>query len=111
MKKKTIKLICFFASLILGIILLILGNKNKYCLSFGTMLIGVSFVTFAFFKDEVFKQDLEKFNNEIESEEYEIDENEYKKITKKAKRKKNFAFCMFLLAGAVLFFAGIITLF
>ena len=65
--KFNLKLTAFLVSLFVALLLLILGNKNQYCLSFGLILLGASLVAFVFYATD-------KINNELLEIEKEIDE-------------------------------------
>lgn len=55
MKKEfNIKLTAFLVSLFIGLLLIILGNKNKYCLGFGLIVLGISLGLYMLYKIEIF---------------------------------------------------------
>jgi len=61
--KLTISLVSLFISLLL----IILGNKNNYCLSFGFILMGVAIAFYALFKTEKLDSALIEVNNDIQN--------------------------------------------
>ncbi len=53
MKKNfNIKLTAFLVSLFVSLLIVILGNKNQYCLGFGFMLMALSVVLYVLYNDE-----------------------------------------------------------
>ena len=87
MKKKfNYKLTISLVSLFISLLLLILGNKNNYCLSFGFILMGVAIAFYAFQKSEKFDETLVEIDNDIQ----EIDEKDTFSILQLQKEKKKF---------------------
>ena len=88
----------------MSLLLIIIGNKNNYCLSFGFILMGVAIAFYAIYKTEKFNQTLLEIDNEMEElgeeDEFELKQlnRERKKFTAQ-KRRFNFTFylCAFLL--------------
>ena len=118
MKKNKInlKLTACLVSLFIGIVLMILGNKSKYCLSFGMVFLAISSTLFSLYKAEENRET----NKEIEQELEKIDETniehkyievELLKIQRKNNKKTakvSFVFNMFAIIVVVLaIFAGI----
>jgi len=64
--KFNFKLTAFLVSLFLSLLLVILGSKNKYCLSFGFMLMGASLTLFVWYNNEKMQTEIENLNNEID---------------------------------------------
>lgn len=102
--KLTISLVSLFISLLL----IILGNKNKYCLSFGFILMGVSVGFYTLYKGEKFDEAIVEVYNDIEETE---EQNEFelkqlsKELKKLTKQKKRFNF-MFYFSAVLLIFVG-----
>lgn len=80
--KLTISLVSLFISLLL----IILGSKNKYCLSFGFILMGVAIAFYAVYKTEMFDATIVEINNDIE----ETNPEDTFAITQLNKEKKRF---------------------
>ena len=123
--KFNFKLTAFLVSLFISLIIVILGNKNQYCLSFGFMLMGVSLSLFVLYNnektyitiDEIDAQldevDLEmaEVDDELAQEEYAyVVKQLYLRRVKLLKRKKKVALT-FYLCSALLVILGIIGLF
>ena len=53
-------------SFFLSLIMLILGNRNKYCLSFGLILLGISAALFAVYNDDKTKRAIEEIDKELD---------------------------------------------
>ena len=105
MKNKfNLKLTLSLVSLFISLILIIVGNKNNYCLSFGFILMGVALGLYALYKSEAIDNVLVEINNDIEetdvTDAFTLQElfKERKKFTKQ-KRNLNFTFylCAILL--------------
>lgn len=99
-------------SLFIGLLLVILGNKNSYCLSFGFIFMGVSLGFYSYYKTEVFNKDLSEINkeaNKLEAiDEYAFSQlNKMKKKVQKQKIRFNILFC---LAGVLLIVLGFCAL-
>ena len=91
--KLTISLVSLFISLLL----IILGNKNNYCLSFGFILMGVALGFYTFYKAEKFDSAIVEINNDIEETNLEdtfaLNElNKEKKRFIKQRKRFNFVF-------------------
>ena len=95
--KLTISLVSLFVSFLL----IILGNKNRYCLSFGFILMGVAIAFYAIYKTEKFNETIIEISNEIE-ETNEEDTFSLTQLNKERKRfvsqKKRFNFVFYLCA-------------
>lgn len=118
--KFNFKLTAFLVSLFLSLLLMILGSENKYCLSFGFMVLGASLELFLWYNSEKMQNYLNELNQEIDevetTEELSDEDKAYilqqlyvakKKIEKKS-RSSNIAFAI---CGGVLIIAGFIALF
>ena len=90
---------------------MVLGNKNKYCLGFGMILLGLSVGFYAYYKTQKIKEDLKQIDKEIG----EIDEQDFLAlreayvIKRKMKKQKNgFAFYIF---AFLLVVCGVVAMF
>ena len=110
MKKNfSIKLTAFLVSLFISLILVIVGNKNQYCLSFGFMLMGVSVALYVLYNDEKTVQTLADIDQKIaeikHDESMDEDDADFSMQelmlvqTKLLKRKKKIAFIFYLFAA------------
>ena len=102
-----------------SLIIIILGNKNKYCLSFGFLLLAVSMVLFALYDKEKTQKTIDELDVEIEDMENELEnlpEEEfeervyvikqlYVRSGKLLKRKKSGSLAFYLFAGFLVLFA------
>ena len=99
--KFNLKLTISLVSLFVSLLLIIIGNKNNYCLSFGFILMGVAIAFYAMFKTEKFNETLLEINNDIEELDKE-DEFELKQLNRERKRftaqKRRFNFTFYLCA-------------
>ncbi len=130
------KLTAFLVSLFVSLILVIVGSGNKYCLSFGFMILGASLSLFVWYNNEKIQKELETLEEDIDSveqidfdetkqneeeqhEDYDfqnIEEKVYvlkqlyvrQKMLRKNKRK---SIILFNLCGLVLIVLGFISLF
>ncbi len=117
--KLNAKLTAFLVSLFISLIIIILGNKNKYCLSFGFVALAVSMVIFAKYNKERTQKMLDEIDNEIEELEESLEnatEEEaddiiysvkqlYIRSGKLLKRKKTGSLAFYLFAGFLVLFA------
>ena len=116
MKKKiNVKLTLFLVSLFIGL-LLILGNKNKYCLSFGFIFAGISLVFYVLYKKQVLDQTLDAVYLEMEELDLNNPENihvlqELDRIRKKTIKQKRSVTILFNLAAFLMVAVGIIGFF
>ena len=78
--KFNLKLTAFLVSLFLSLLLVILGGKNKYCLAFGFIMMGISLELFILYSNEKMQIELSQINEDIDevdvSEEIEEEEQE-----------------------------------
>ena len=127
--KFNFKLTIFLVSLFVGLLLLILGNENKYCLSFGFIVVGLSLEFFVWYYLEKLEQYSNEINtkiDEIEAEEIEFDDEELEELKeeetvyalkqlyiaqKKIKKKKRSVKILFTLCGALLAIIGVVGMF
>ena len=73
MKKKfNVKLTALLVSLFISLIIIILGNKNKYCLSFGFILLGFCAGLFVLYNNEKTNQTISEIDQELD--EIELDD-------------------------------------
>ena len=124
--KFNFKLTAFLVSLFLSLIILILGNENKYCLCFGFILLGLSAALFVLFNNDKTVQTIQEIDKEIEEldEEFaEFEGNEeiqeertyvlqqlYLRQNRLIKRKRKVAITFYLCAG-LLILLGIVGIF
>lgn len=114
------KLIIALMSLFASLIFVILGSKNKYCLSFGFIFLGCSLELFLFYLNEKYQKELTELAEEIDSVDIceDVDEMEkayilqqhyirQKRLTKK-KRRTNIVFSI---CGVAIVLLGILNLF
>ncbi len=126
--KINFKLTTFLVSLFLSLLLVILGSKNNYCLSFGFILMGISLLLFVLYNNEKLQKQLQDINETIDEvdqledessnhDEFSQEEEErlyvlkelyiaQKKINKKQKKSK----ILFNICGVALIILGFINL-
>ena len=120
--KFNLKLTLFLVSLFLGLLLVVLGSKNKYCLSFGFMVLGVSMFLLIWHNKEKLEQMLVEVSEQIdtlEAENYVIeDDEEYVYVMKQLYSRKKYltknkktTLIMFAVFGVALIIVGILGLF
>lgn len=63
--KFNLKLTAFMVSLFISLLLVILGSANKYCLSFGFIIMGASMGFLAWYLQEKISNELVQINDEI----------------------------------------------
>ncbi len=68
------KLTAFLVSLFLGFLLVVLGSNNKYCLSFGLIILGVSLTIYVLYNNEKLDNELENLSQQIDDFEQEYDQ-------------------------------------
>ena len=121
MKKNfSLKLTIFLVSLFISLLILILGNKNQYCLSFGFICLGFSIASYVFYNDEkttkeiaLIEQQLEELDEDetIEEEEKDfIEQQLYLRENKLLKNKKKVTI-VFYLSAVLLVFLGLMGIF
>lgn len=118
--KFNLKLTLFLVSLFVSLLLVILGSKNKYCLCFGFILMGVSLVLFTLYHNEKVSKELINTNetlNEVENDE-ELTEDEQVYVMeqlfirqKNLIKKKRSVIITFDLCGFAIAILGIISVF
>lgn len=120
MKKNfNLKLTAFLVSLFISMLVLILGSNNKYCLSFGFMLMGFSLYLFYMYSKEKSDNQLIEIEERMEELDQTSEENEetmfaLKQLAVETKKiiKKNRSVCWaFTTCAVLLVFIGFITLF
>lgn len=121
--KFNLKLTAFLVSLFLGLLLVILGSKNSYCLSFGLMVLGLSLEVFIWYNNERIAKaisDIDAEIDQINSVEVEDEELEEERVyilqqfvlqQKKLIKKKKSIYVVFGLCGFVLIILGFVNLF
>ena len=97
MKKFDLKLTGFLVSLFIGLLLIILGSKNSYCLSFGLMITGFSLGLYSMYKSAKLNKLIEEVETEIEETNVEDSYTlkqlfKIKSKLKKQRRSVNFVF-------------------
>lgn len=118
-KKLNVKLTACLVSLFIGLILLILGNKNKYCLAFGFIVLAFGVVLYVLFKQDKLNELLNEVKLQKEETEDTIAKNEeeqkqkdyilkeLKKIKAKTEKQKGRLQVVFYLCAFLLLLAGI----
>lgn len=92
MKNKfNLKLTLLLVSLFIGLLIIILGNKNRYCLFFGFLLIACTLPFFAKMQTDKINKVLQATQKEIEQEqpEQEVLNAVYSEMSKLRKQKKS----------------------
>ena len=111
MKKKiNFKLTFTLVSLFIGFLLIVLGNKNKYCLSFGLIFLAVALLIYITDKYQKIKQaliEIEIAIDETDIEDFDvlIELEKQKKMLKKQKSftcVMCFCFAVFIIIGAII---------
>ena len=114
MKKKiNFKLTFTLVSLFIGFLLVVLGNKNKYCLSFGLIFLAIALLIYITNKYQQINKaliEIEIAIDETEVEDFDIlmELNEKKRILKK---QKSFTCVMCACFAVLLIIFAIINLF
>ncbi len=118
--KFNLKLTVFLVSLFVALLLVILGNKNTYCLSFGFITLGISLGLFIWYSNEKYETMLTNINSDIDevdvSEEIEEEEKTYilQQLyikQKKIKKTKQRIIICFALCAVSLIVLGIVAMF
>ena len=114
MKKKfNLKLTAMLVSLFIGLLLVILVNKNKYCLSFGFIILGLTLGYYTMNKVRNLNEEIRLVDQEID--ETDIEEfhliNELTNYKRKLKKQKNFGCTMFFVCAVLLVILGFVGLF
>ncbi len=122
MKKLKInfKLTAFLVSLFIGLLLVILGSKNEYCLSFGFIITGFSIELFLWYINENTENEINQINKEIDEIDVADDIGEEEKAyilkqlyirQKKLIKKKSYSKFSFSICGVLLVILGFAGLF
>ena len=114
MKKNfNLKLTAFLVSLFIALILIIAGNKNKYCLSFGFMLLSLSIVLYIMYKTEMLDKAIIEVSNEMDETEPEkiFELQQLIKEKKKLTSQRNRLNVVFYSSAALLFVIAIAFMF
>ncbi len=112
-KKFDLKLTAFLVSLFIGFLLLILGNKNTYCLSFGFIVLAGSLALYAMYKINKLKEmqaEAEQAMEETPLEDTYALKELYQLKTKIKKNMRSIAI-VFYLTAVLLFVLGVANLF
>lgn len=64
--KFNLKLTAFLVSLFIGLLLVILGNRSIYCLSFGFIFIAISLEFFVYYANEKTSKSISELKQEID---------------------------------------------
>ncbi len=102
MKKFDLKLTGFLVSLFIGLLLMILGNKNAYCLSFGLILIAIGLVFYALHANDKTKQDLESIDKQLDNTDDDYEIRELRKAERKIKKNLKGINVLFYVSAAFL---------
>lgn len=109
MKKFDLKLTAFLVSLFIGLLLIILGSKNEYCLSFGLIVTGCSLGVYALYKTASINKLLEEIEQEIEEVDVE-DSYTLKQLIKmksRLKKQRRSVSIVFYLTAVLLIVLGV----
>ena len=113
MKKFDLKLTAFWVSLFIGFGLLILGNKDKYCLSFGFIALAGALALYAMYKTNKLK-DMQK-DVDLAMEETPLEDTyalkELYHIKTKIKKNLRSISIVFYLTAVLFFVLGVANLF
>ena len=105
-----LKLTISMVSLFIGLLLVILGNQNKYCLSFGIIFIGLAVILFCIYKTAGLNRNISELDLVIdETDDIDI-LNELSKERLKKNRQKIKMQISFYLFGALLIIVGFCAL-
>jgi len=107
-KKLNLKLTACLVSLFVSLLLIILGNKNNYCLSFGFILMGAALALYAMNKGEQIDSSIIEVANEIEETPIEnvFAQQQLAIEMKKLKKQKSKLNITFYLCAALLVIVG-----
>ncbi|MBQ9795376.1 MAG: hypothetical protein IJW36_00240 [Clostridia bacterium] len=118
--KFNFKLTVFLVSLFISLLILILGNKNSYCLSFGFICLGLSIALYVWYNNEKSINSIAEIDSQVEiiEDDETVDDNEktymisqlYLRQSKLIKNKKKVA-RVFYITAVLFVFIGIIALF
>lgn len=105
-----LKLTISMVSLFIGLLLLILGNQNKYCLSFGVILLGAALILFCIYKTKGLTENIIELDLAIEeTDDINLMSEIYKEIAR-LKRQKMKMQISFYLFGALVIILGFCAL-
>lgn len=114
MKRKiNFKLTFILVSLFIGFLLIVLGNKNKYCLSFGFIALAVALIIYVVDKfqsinKKIIEIDIQIDETNVEDVDTIMALSEYKQNLKK---QKNFACIMSFCFAVLLIVVALVNLF
>ena len=118
--KFNLKLTTFLVSLFIGLLLIILGSGNKYCLSFGFIVIGLSLPVFVWYNNEKTRKEYDELSKLIEEIEQDLDVEDQEQMfalsqvyvaRKKVERNKHKSVILFYSCGIMLLILGFIGMF
>lgn len=103
------RLTIFLVSLFIGLLLIILGNKNNYCLSFGLLILGVSLGLYSTQRTAKMDKLLAEIQDDIEDtpEDDKFTMRELNKLKKKVKKQRRSIVVSFMSMAIVLIILGI----
>ena len=114
MEKKNFnfKLTLMLVGLFIGMLLIVLGNKNKYCLGFGFIALGVSLIFYAYEKSKKLQKMIFEVNEELGNAEKDnfMYIAELNKAKKQFTKQKNITCIMFYVFAGLIIFLGISTM-
>ena len=115
MEKKNFnyKLTLMLVGLFVGMLLIVLGNKNVYCLGFGFIFLGVSLIFYAYEKSKKLQSTIFEINEEfgkVQKDDF-IYIAELTKAKKQLTKQKNITCIMFYIFAGLIIFLGISTMF
>lgn len=110
--KFNLKLTLCLVSLFIGVLLIVLGNQVKVCLSFGLIFLGVAVEFFALYKIETINKAIKAINVNMMDENFNFAyEKQYKKQRNKISHDKNFVAIVFTLTAILIAALGVINFF
>ena len=117
MKKKfNLKLTIVLVSLFISLLIIILGNKNQYCLSFGFIFLGLTLFLFGNYSRSQIDKTIKSLDEDIDTIDKTDEESEYvlkelNKLRSKLLKKKKSTKLMFGLCAVLLILVGFIGFF
>ena len=114
MKKKfDFKLTAFLVSLFIGLLIVILGNKNDYWLSFGFIVLGLSMGIYVMFKSTEINDAIKELEDQLEelSAQEEFQMKQIIKAQNKLKRQRRSVNFVFYTCGVMFIVLGVVNLF
>ena len=114
MKKQfDFKLTIFLVSLFIGLLLIVLGNKNEYCLSFGIICLGFSLGMYSLYRVGQLDESLKLVDEDIEEADpddaYTL--KELRKIKSRLKKQRRTCSIVFMIGAVLLIIIGFANMF